>query len=574
MSTSALDGTGTTSRSLMAWSLREVRLDVTLSMIASLFRQLAFLAIPWIVGRAIDAVTSGEGLAGTVKWVGLLAIAVLVEAAGVVGWTWWSALAHVRVAVALRRRFLSHIVELDELSYPATGLGVGDLSTRGTRDVESIGLWVRGLATWVVIGTTFVVLLPAMFGLDPLLLVVTLATLPFLVLVNLAMPPWFRKASDLLAASHSARADAVQDLLSAVLPVRGIGGEAALVDRHHGHSDTVTVRANGAGRIGGIWSATAAFVPKAAIVVGVWVGGFAVVDGRIGIGTLTTFALWMATITLATQVLVDRLTQRGDAKVAAERLAAVFALDRTIRDPEVPVELPERGTLEARGIVLRRAGRTVCGPVSLSADVGEWVAVSGPTGSGKSTLIRALRRASDPASGVVLFGATPLTEAALADVGKRIAMVAQRPVLFSGTIAENITLGGEYGRAAVHDACVTAAFDSVVEQLPDGLDTQIGENGGSLSGGQRQRLAIARAVLRDPAVLLLDDATSALDADTEKRMLTRLRAWSSNRVVVFASHRDAVLAESDRSIVLADKRAFEPDVNSEREDEDVYATGH
>ncbi|MFG3053068.1 ABC transporter ATP-binding protein [Kitasatospora sp. NPDC048239] len=542
-------------KALLRGSIRPHRGTVAAAMTAAAIRQLALLAVPWCVQKALDQGLEKQDNGALLTWAGATALAALIQFAGLYGWQYWAGYADAKVGADLRARLLHHLSGLDRAALASRGHG--DLAMRATRDTDLVREWVHGLAIWVVLGTTFLTVLPAIATLDLSLLLVTLATLPFLVWVNLHFPKRFTAASGELAKAHGDRADAVADLLQIGTGLRGTGGHRPLVDRHHGASAEVTERTVIAARIEAGWAAVAPFVPRLAVAAGLGFGGLAVVDGRLTRGGLVAFTVWMAIVTLATRVLVDRLLERGQADVAAARIDEALSIGPVVAEPPAgrARDLPERGTLEFAEATAVRDGRTVLGPVALSVAHGEFVAVNGATGSGKSTLLRLAVRLDDPDAGTVSYGGTDLRDARLDQVRERISYVAQRPVLLSGTVADNLRLGRDIPLETLHEACRTAGIHDQLTAMPDGYDTELGEGGTALSGGQVQRLAIARALLGDPGVLLLDDSTSALDTTTEKLVLDRLRTWAGpDRTVLFATHRSAVLDAADRVVTLESPR--------------------
>ncbi|KNB50879.1 hypothetical protein AC230_20040 [Streptomyces caatingaensis] len=536
---------------MLRGALRPHRGTVALAMAAACLRQLSLLAVPWCVKNALDHGIQHEDHRALLLWAGATALAAGLQFAGLYGWQFWSGSADAKVGADLRARLLEHLSVLDRAALASRGHG--DLAMRATRDTDLVREWVHGLAVWVVLATTFVVVLPGLAVLDPMLLLVTVGMLPFLVWVNLYFPRRFGAASDELARAHGERAEAVTDLLQLGTGLRGTGGHRPLVARHERTSAEVTDRTVVAARIEASWAAVAPFVPRVAVAVGVGVGGLAVLHDRLTIGGLVNFTSWMAYITLATTVLVDRLRELGQADVAAARIDEALTIPATVTDPERPVALSPGGDLELSGVSAERDGVTVLAPVDLTVRRGEFVAVRGATGSGKSTLLRLPARLDDPATGAVRYGGVDLRDAALDDVRRRIGYVAQRPLLLSGTVAENLRLGRDLSDDALRAACETACIHDQIAAMPDGYDTPLGESGTALSGGQIQRLAIARGLLGDPEVLVLDDSTSALDTTTEKLVLERLRAWADGRTVIFATHRTAVLEAADRVVRLPDR---------------------
>ncbi|WP_018788714.1 ABC transporter ATP-binding protein [Micromonospora sp. CNB394] len=533
-------------RALLSWALRDSAPHLGVSWLSGLLYQGGLLALPICLGRAIDAGIRTGDTSGLLIWVGgLLAVSVGLTA-GETGMRWFGMLGAARTGNRLVARIAGHVLGLDRVGVQR--YGSGDLVTRATRDVEAVRILLAGSPSLLsgLVGCAAVIIAIAL--LEPVLAVVGLATLPLLVLVNLWYPPRFERSNQDVSRAHSERADAVEDLLVAGTAARGLGGRQFLVDRHHERSAVVTARTLSLARITANWSAHAPFVPALALAVGVLLGGLAVLDGDLTVGGLVTFAGWMSLLSLQVERITGRFAQVGQGWTAAGRIAEVLRTGITVTDPVHPVPLPPRGDLVASGLRADLPGRTLTW-ADLHVATGEFVAVTGAVGSGKSTLLRLLARLEDPAAGTITYGGVPLPAASLADLRHRITGVPQRPVLLSGTIAENLRLGRpDLTDGDLRAACHAAAFD--VDALPDGYATEVGERGDALSGGQVQRLALARALLRRPAVLLLDDVTSALDATTETALLDRLRGWLPDATIVAATSRPAVIACADRVIEL------------------------
>lgn len=527
--------------------LTQVRGHFLRSVAWAALRQSAFLAMPWLLGRAVDEGVQAGSPGGALLYGGGFLAAACVEYAGMRGWQLWATLADNRAGTWLRTRLLKAILAVDTDTLQRRTGTFGDLTTRATRDVDTVLVWIHGLTTWVVIGLTALVLVPAIGRLDPLLLLVAAATVPVLLVVNRVFPPVFGRRAEHLAAAHGARGSAADELLTALLPLRGVGADHVLVERHHRHSAEVTRFTLRLATVGSVWEAVAFAVPLLAVTAGLLVGGLAVADGRITVGALTTFVLWMGTVSLAVNAMIARLGDLAEARIAAGRIARVLDLP----DPPRPyVGLPERDVLRINGLTVTRPDRAPIGPLTLTATPGEWIALTGPTGSGKSTLLRAIAQLV-PSSGTAAFGAVPLDTLDPEQLHRLVGFVPEGPLLLHGTVTENLLLLGDRPPAEVAAAAHTAGLDLALAQLPDGLDTQVGERGGALSGGQRQLVTLARALLRDSPVLLLDDVTSALDAGTEAEVLDRLRAATADRIVLFATHAPAVRARADREITLA-----------------------
>ncbi|WP_051713273.1 ABC transporter ATP-binding protein [Spirillospora albida] len=538
---------------LLRSCVRDQWRPVSAATAGGLVRQATLLAVPWCVQHALDDGIVARDTGAVAVWAGAAAALAAVQFLALALWQWQARMAEARTGASLRDRLTAHLAGLDRAAL--AGYGHGDLAMRATRDVDQVRMWVYGLPVWVVIGTTFAIVLPAVAALDLVLLAVTLLMVPLLAAVNLAFPGPYERAGDRLSDAHAARADAVEDLLSSGAAVRGIGGAPVLLERHHAHSAEVERLTWNVARIQSAWAALAPAVPRLAIAAGVGFGGFAALDGRITVGGLVAFTVWMGTFTLAVTVLVDRLVDRGNAAVAARRLEEILALSPSVAEPENPEPAAARGVLAASGVVVRHEDRDVLGPLDLEVAPGEFVAVSGATGSGKSSLLRLLGRLDDPAEGTVTWAGTDVRRLHLDGLRAAIVPVPQRPVVLSGTVADNLRLGRDIPQDELERACRDACVHDEVAALPDGYGTELGEGGSTLSGGQVQRLALARALLRPAAVLLLDDVTSALDPGTERRVLDRLAARAPGTSIVFVTHRAAVLEAADRVVDLTPARA-------------------
>ena len=534
-------------KALLRWCVRQEGRRIAVGLAASVALQTAYIAIPWCVAKALDeGITQGDWQT-TLRW------ALVVVGFGVVlmvgeiirGVT--MRIAADSVGNKLRMRILDHALRLDAQALDK--FGHGDLSMRATRDADLLHFWIYGLSLWAQVITTFVLVGTAIGTLEPVLLLVAGAAVPFLVVLNLVYPKQFGVATGELANAHSARANAVEELLSATVAVRGIGGETALVRRHDEHSAVVTDKTHNTARIAANWASQVPMIPRLAIAAGVGVGGMAVLNGSMTIGGLVAFISWMTTVTIAVAVLVQRLDQRAQALVSAGRIVEILNL-RTELAPDAVDDVPPGGRIEAHVVSVTTDGRRILDPVSLSAGPGELVAVTGPTGSGKSTLLRVLSRALRPTEGRATYAGIDLASVTPDAARLRITLVPQRPLLLSGTIADNLRLGRTLSDEELQWACEITTIAEDIAEFPEGYETEVGERGTTLSGGQVQRLALARSLLQKCDVLLLDDVTSAVDVTTERKILERLRAHAHDTAIVFATHRQAVLDVADRLVKL------------------------
>ncbi|XVV08453.1 ABC transporter ATP-binding protein [Actinoplanes sp. CA-131856] len=530
---------------LLRWAVRDSAKGLTASWIGGLGYQAGLILLPWCLGRALDeGITPGDRTP-LLYWAAATLVVSIALTGAEFAMRWWATLAGVRTGNRLLLRLSERVLGWD--SATAHKFSAGDLVTRGTRDVEQITIWlstVPSLASGVL---GFLTVLVVVATLDPMLAIVGLSTVPLLIAVNLWYPRRYEGANAALSAAHGARADAVEDLLSASTAVRGLGGEQVLIERHHEVSATVRDRTLALARIAAGWAANAPFVPWLATAIGLAFGGLAVLDGSFSVGGLVSFASWMTLLGRQVMMLTFRFGQLGDAWTAAGRIETVLSAKSEMPD-KGDGPLPS-GPLTAENVSVELEGRAPLRLPDISIAAGEMIAVVGPVGTGKSTLLRLLARLADPATGTIRYGGTDLRDAAVSDVRDTITIVGQRPLLLSGTIAENLRLGrAELTDEQLREACRIAGILEHVESLPEGFATVVGERGSTVSGGQLQRLALARGLLRGARVLLLDDVTSAVDARTEQRILDGLRGLDVT--IVFATSRTAVRDRADRVVDL------------------------
>jgi ATP-binding cassette subfamily B protein len=300
-----------------------------------------------------------------------------------------------------------------------------------------------------------------------------------------------------------------------------------------------------------------------AIVMLMWRGAVGVASGEISGGTIAalviTAGLVAGSFGALTEVYGDLLRGAG----AASRLAELLHEEPAIAPPARPEALPvpPRGALSFRNVSFRyptRLESPALRDFTLEVQPGETVAIVGPSGAGKSTIFQLAERFYDPQAGTVRLDGVPLTSADPAEIRKRIAFVPQDGVLFSANARDNLRYGNwDANDEAIWEAARAANADRFLRELPDGLDTFLGENGTQLSGGQRQRMAIARALLRDAPILLLDEATSALDAESERLVQQALDRLMADRTTLVIAHRLATVRAADRIVVMDEGRIVE-----------------
>jgi len=305
----------------------------------------------------------------------------------------------------------------------------------------------------------------------------------------------------------------------------------------------------------GLFMSSATFAGFSAIALILWVGGNAVADGEMSGGSLAAFMLYTTMVAVSLGSLANLWGSLQRAAGATDRLFEIIDTVPGIRAPDDPTPLPDgHGEVRIEGVTHAYPSRPdtpVLKEIDVVLEPGETVALVGRSGAGKTTLAKLLPRFFDPSRGRVRLDGVDVRELSLDALRAAVATVAQEPVLFSGTIAENIAYGAhDATREDVERAAHDAYVDEFVRGLPDGYETRVGERGVTLSGGQRQRVAIARALLADPRVLVLDEATSHLDAESESAIQKALDTLLEGRTALIIAHRLSTVRRADRILVL------------------------
>src|SRR6266853_1069519 len=302
----------------------------------------------------------------------------------------------------------------------------------------------------------------------------------------------------------------------------------------------------------------------AAVVLVLWIGGREVILGHMKIGGFAAFNIYMVQLTFPVIALgwVVNIFQRGTASMV--RINEILVEESEIRDAAEACDLPIAGEIEFRGLDFNYNGKPVLHNLNLRIPSGSSLAIVGPTGSGKTTLVNLIPRIYDAGPGMVLIDRRPIRDYSLASLRKNIGFVPQETFLFSDRIRENIALGVDSATdQQIHKAATAANIAADIESFPEQYLTMVGERGITLSGGQKQRAAIARALIRNPRILILDDALSSVDTHTEDKILNHLREVMQGRTTIFISHRVSTVRNADRIAVLHDGRIVESGTHDE-----------
>ena len=517
---------------------------------------------PLFVERAIDALAERAPFA-TVRTAVLLLLGTAVL--GGIARYWMRDLlngASRRVEYDLRNRLYAYIQELSAEFYDR--YATGDVMARTTNDLLAVRM-VAGPALMYLVDTMIraVIVIPIMVHISPILALVTLAPLLLLPVAMVGFGSVIHRRSEAIQAQFSTLTSHAHEVLSGVRIVRAYRQEGAELG-HFGTLNAEYSRRNLAlARAQGMFHPLLTFLGGLGAVALLYAGGRLVVADQVTVGEFVAFGVYLATLVWPMIALgwVVSLVQRGAASMG--RINEILAEKPDVRPPASAVALPPpRGgrAVAFDGVWFRypnAPGRGwVLQDVSFEIPPGAALAIVGATGSGKSTLVDLMVRTYDPERGRILLDGVDIRELALEELRATIGFVPQETFLFSATLRENVLLGApDDGR--LERAAETAQLAEALPALPEGYDTLLGERGINLSGGQKQRAAIARALAKDPPVFVLDDALSAVDAQTEARILGALRGALSGRTSIIVSHRLAAVRAADLILVLDGGRIVE-----------------
>jgi ATP-binding cassette subfamily B protein len=536
--------------------LKPYRAGLVWSLLLAALAMVATVAIPWLTGRAIDGLEAGDkgDLRRSALLIALLALARL-------GLSVARRLVAGRVSLAiefdLRNLLYRHLQSLELAFFDRQQ--TGQLMSRATVDLQSVRFFLGyGLIFITQSALTILLAAVAMFALQPGLAALALFPIPFVVLVATRYGLRSRPAQQEVQQRIAELTADVEENVSGVRVVKAFAAEPRQLTRFEGSVARVFDQSMVATRLRAFYNPFIGFLPSVGLAVILLVGGRQVIDGDLSLGDFTAFYTYLL-------MLIGPMRSLGIALGMAQRATASGArlfeiLDRAPRLTSAPgaPPLPEgRGRVELRDVTFRyeSAPRPVLRDIDLVVEAGTTVALVGGTGSGKTTLVQLLGRLYDVTDGAVLVDGADVRDVELGSLRHAISVVDDDPFLFSATVHENIAYGKpEATRAEVERAAERAQAAGFIAELPAGYDARIGERGLTLSGGQRQRIAIARALLSDPRILILDDATSSVDASTEQAIKEALREVMAGRTTFVIAHRLSTIALADEIVVLEDGR--------------------
>jgi ATP-binding cassette, subfamily B, multidrug efflux pump len=461
----------------------------------------------------------------------------------------------------LRNALFDHLQRLSQHFYHMHP--TGDVMTRATSDIERVRLYVGPAIMYTARAVTLVIAAMAvMFIISPLLTLYALIPMPFLGIAVFFVARMVHSRSDAIQQQYSVLTSHVQESLAGIRVLKAYTREEAEAQAFDRESETYRVRMMDLAWVDSMWKPVFLFLVGFSTIIVIWMGGRLVVQGSITIGNIAEYTIYVAMMTwpVASIGYVITLIQRASASMS--RLIQIFDTEPDVKDTERTdrsIQHIDGGiTFSHVSFRYEPEGPDVLQDLTFEAPAGSTLAIVGRTGSGKSTVVEMIPRLLDPTQGTVRVDGRDVRDIPLDVLRSNIGYVPQEVFLFSDTVANNIAFGSLGAEAsAIEEAAVHAELIENIRDFPEGFETYVGERGITMSGGQKQRSAIARALIRRPRILILDDALSAVDTNTERSILLHLRRHYRDRTLVIVSHRISAVQDADLILVLDDGRIAE-----------------
>ncbi len=511
------------------------------------------VTLPYLTGRVIDDVlVNGDRSAlAPLVWA-VVGVAVLRMGFGVVR-RWVSGQVSLAVEFDLRARLFSHLQRMSVSYYDR--MSVGQLMSRATSDLQTVRFFLGyGLIFLFMQGFTLILITGILLWMNWSLALLSLLMGPALLVVA-----WrYTRRSNPVLIDVQQRVGEVTEMAEesavGIRVIKAFGRESDRTDRFGATARRAYDRSMDAAHIRALYQPLMGFLPILGLAVVLVYGGVLTIDGSMTLGEFVTFYLFLTMLMAPFRSLGMLVGQAQRAIAGGTRIFEVLDAEPEIVEADRPQPMPDGlGHVRFEGVTFAYGPETspVLSGIDLDVPAGRTIALIGPTGSGKTTLTQLIPRFYEATAGRVLIDGADVRDLRLDELRHAVGMVSQDPFLFSTSVRDNIA----YGRPGATDdevrsAARMAQAEGFIDALPDGFDTVVGERGLTLSGGQRQRLAIARAIITDPRILILDEATASVDASTEREIQTALATVMEGRTTLVIAHRLSTLSLADELVVL------------------------
>ena len=535
---------------LLRAALKEQRRGLVAGVAVGLLWSAGKVAVPKLTSLAVDHAVLGTG--SLLFW-SLLIGAMAVVAGIFTAWRRWYAFKESRFTETLfRERLFDHYMRLHVGYHDRTQ--TGQLMSRASSDLMQIQGFVVMIPITMSNLAMVVAIVAILVSQQPLLALVALAPLPFLNVLATRFSRSIHPAVIAVQQEQAQLATAVEEAVSGVRVIKGFGAEAVTAARVARKADDIRTVSLRAAKVRSAFLPALDLLPNLGLLAVVAIGGHRVLDGHMTRGQMLEFLQYIGLLIFPLRNIGQTVAFGQRAAAALTRVNDVLSTVPEVADPSVPQHLPAvGGAVEFRDVVFGYGDAAVLNGLQLSIPAGASVAVVGATGSGKSTVARLLTRFYDPASGEVLLDGVDARALPLAELRSAVAIVFEDTLLFHDTVGANIAFARpDAPHEMIEQAARLAGAHDFITALPEGYDTMLGERGYSLSGGQRQRIALARAIVSDPRVLVLDDATSAVDPSKEHEIREAMATVMQGRTTIVIAHRPGTIALADTVVLLAD----------------------
>jgi ATP-binding cassette subfamily B protein len=531
--------------------LRPYRLQLWGSLVFAWAAMGMTVLIPWLIGEAVNAIKDGNKpdllpLALAIVGAGLLRLGLTVVRRVVAG--------KVSLAVEfdLRQRFYAHLQRLDLGFFDSQQ--TGQLMSRATVDLQSIRFFL-GYGLIFITQNLLTITLAAvvMIAINPVLALVALIPAPFVIVTATKYSQISRPAQQEVQQRIAELTAEAEENVSGIRIVKAFAREEHQLHRFQRVVARVFDQSIYTTRVQAFFSPLIGLLPQIGIALVLLVGGREVINGSLSLGAFVAFYTYVAMLAGPMRSLGMALGMAQRAVASGNRMFEILDREPAIQSPPDAPPLPAGGgAVELRGATLRYDGGSASlTDVDLAVEAGRTVALVGPSGSGKTSLVGLIARLYDPSEGTVLVDGADVRDVELDSLRSQIAFVGDDSFLFTASVAENIAYAQQDASIEeIEAAARRAQADAFIRELPDGYETRVGERGLTLSGGQRQRVAIARALLADPRILILDDATSSVDATTEAAIKTGLGEAMAGRTTFIIAHRLSTVSLADEIVVM------------------------
>ena len=516
---------------------------------------------PRVIERAVDALKNGAGRERIFVLAGLLVAIAMVKGVFLYAQRWILIGISREIEFDIRNDLFIHLEKQDSGFYQR--YRTGDIMARMTNDLNAVRN-LLGPALMYSANTVFFTVAALFFLLriSPYLTLVALAPMPLASILVQYLGSRIHDRFERIQASFSEISSQAQENYSGARLVRAFAREDSQIGLFERLNRQYIARSLRLVQLMGMLWPSLEFILGVSMIITLMAGGHLVIAHRITLGQFVEFNTFMILLIFPIIAVgwVVNLFQRGTASVTRidELLKAEPAINDSAADPAIPADAVLQGEIEFRNLNFSYGETPVLRNISLHVPAGSSLAIVGPTGSGKTTLVNLLSRLYEAPEGSLLIDARPIRDYPLAALRRNIGMVPQETFLFSETIRENLAFGApQAGQEELLKAAEAAHIRKEFEEFPQGYETMVGERGVTLSGGQKQRSAIARALLRRPPILILDDALASVDTYTEERILGGLRSYTSASTTILISHRVSTVRNADQIAVLDHGRIVE-----------------